>query len=124
MKQLLILFAFVLLLSTEAKAGTITITVRNDANAIIGQPETFTISNANLARLQAWLQSAYPVQVPAVVDGQGNVTTPATTRAPTTAEAIHSWAIGVWRGTIANVQNSERSNAASAASAGVATIPE
>jgi hypothetical protein len=122
MKQLLILFAFVLLLSTEAKAGTITITVRNDANAIVGQAESFTISNANLARLQSWLQSAYPVTVPAVVDAQGNVTTPATTRVPTTSEMIHSWALGIWRGTIANVLSFERSNAQSAIV--VPTLPE
>lgn len=108
-----------LLLSSPAYAGSITVTITNDAAAQVGTI-SFPVSNANFARLLAWAKTAYG-QVPS---GPADpVTGIVPMRDRTNAEAISAWLIGFWQGTRDNIANTERATAASAATTGVVAIP-
>lgn len=101
--------------------GSIAFTVISGTPAI-NATKTFNIADTHIVRFIAAQKAAYPVAIPAVVDAQGNVTTPATTRVPSNAEALQSWAQGLMQGTIANVQSYETQAAIDVAKVGVAPI--
>lgn len=107
------------LLATPVAAGTLTITITNDAGAQVGT-QNFTVSNANFARLLAWAKTSYG-QVPS---GPADpVTGIVPMRDRTNAEAISAWLTGFWQGTRDNIVNTEKAAAASTAAGGVVTIP-
>lgn len=107
------------LFSAPALAGSVTVTITNDAGAQVGT-KSLAITNANFARLLAWAKTSYG-QVPS---GPADpVTGIVPMRDRTNAEAIDAWLTGFWQGTRDNIANTEKAAAIETAAKGVATIP-
>lgn len=106
------------LLTTPAVAGSITITVTNDAAAVVGQ-KTYIISTASLARLIAVMKGRYgqvPSGPPDVVTGIAPM------RDRTNGEALSAWFDGFMTGSVNAVTQDEGAAAANAASKAVVPI--
>lgn len=82
-----------------------------------------TIAAADVTRLVNAIKDRYPINVPAVLNPDGTVQTPATTRPPTNQEAFDLFADGYFQGLINSVHAYERAAAAKAPQDAIIPIP-
>lgn len=103
---------------SSAFAGSIAITVTNDAGAVVGT-KTYTITTAHILRIANVMKSRYG-QVPS---GPADpVTGVVPMRDRTNAEALLAWIGGFMQGTIDAVAGDEKAAAADGATKAVAPI--
>lgn len=106
------------LLVTPVYAGSIAITVTNDAGAVVGT-KTYAITTPHILRIVAVMKSRYG-QVPS---GPADpVTGIIPMRDRTNAEALLAWIGGFMQGTIDAVAGDEKAAAADGATKAVAPI--
>lgn len=102
-----------LVFSAPAFAGGITIGAQS-ASPAVNASKTYTVSDADMARFYAYVQSAYPT-IPCSPQ-------PCTPAAATRVQSLQMWADGIIAGTVANVKSYETNNAVTSAASGVSPI--
>lgn len=107
-----------MLMLASARAGSIAITVTNDAGAVVGT-KTYAITTAHILRIANVMKSRYG-QVPS--GPPDPVTGIIPMRDRTNTEALLAWIGGFMQGTIDAVAGDEKATAAEGATKAVAPI--